>query len=179
VTTVIRESRETNIRLTLAMGTGLANVRTTEPFLDHMLVALARYSGIDITMEASGDLKHHLIEDVAIALGQALAAFAPATCARYGERTVPMDDALVHVALDLGGRPYYEGPLPSTMYDHFMRSLADNAKATLHVRVLRGHDRHHIVEAGFKALGFALREALVESGAVFSTKGSVRLEITE
>ncbi len=179
MTTVIRESRETNIRLTLAMGTGLANVRTTEPFLDHMLVALARYSGIDITMEASGDLKHHLIEDVAIALGQALAAFAPATCARYGERTVPMDDALVHVALDLGGRPFYEGPLPSTMYDHFMRSLADNAKATLHVRVLRGHDRHHIVEAGFKALGFALREALVESGAVFSTKGSVRLEISE
>lgn len=179
MTTVIRESRETNIRLTLAMGTGVANVRTTEPFLDHMLVALARYSGIDIRMEASGDLKHHLIEDVAIALGQALAAFAPATCARYGERTVPMDDALVHVALDLGGRPFYEGPLPSTMYDHFMRSLADNAKATLHVRVLRGHDRHHIVEAGFKALGFALREALVESGAVFSTKGSVRLEISE
>ena len=179
MTTVIRESRETNIRLTLTTGTGVANVRTTEPFLDHMLVALARYSGIDITMEASGDLKHHLIEDVAIALGQALAAFAPATCARYGERTVPMDDALVHVALDLGGRPFFEGPLPSTMYDHFMRSLADNAKATLHVRVLRGHDRHHIVEAGFKALGFALREALVESGAVFSTKGSVRLEITE
>ncbi len=179
MTTVIRESRETNIRLTLAMGTGVADIRSTEPFLDHMLVALARYSGIDITMEASGDLKHHLIEDVAIALGQALAAFAPTTCARYGERTVPMDDALVHVALDLGGRPYYEGPLPSTMYDHFMRSLADNAKATLHVRVLRGHDRHHVVEAGFKALGLALREALVEGGAVFSTKGSVRLEITE
>jgi imidazoleglycerol-phosphate dehydratase len=150
-----------------------------EQFLDHMLVALARCSGIDITMEASGDLKHHLIEDVAITLGQALAAFAPATCARHGERTVPMDDALVHVALDLGGRPSYEGPLPSIMYDHFMRSLADNAKATLHVRVLRGHDRHHIVEAGFKALGVALREALKESGAVFSTKGSVRLDITE
>jgi imidazoleglycerol-phosphate dehydratase len=65
------------------------------------------------------------------------------------------------------------------VYDHFLRSFADNAKATLHVRVLRGTDRHHIVEAAFKALGFALREALVESGGVFSTKGSVKLEITE
>ncbi len=179
MTTVIRESRETQIRLTLTAGSGAAQVNTGEPFLDHMLVALARYSGIDVTLEATGDLKHHLIEDVAIALGQGIAAFAPATCARYGERTVPMDDALVHVALDLGGRPFYEGPLPSGMYDHFLRSFADNAKATLHVRVLRGHDRHHVVEAAFKALGFALREALVESGAVFSTKGSVRLEITE
>ncbi len=179
MTTVVRESKETSIRLTLEMGTGVANVRTTEPFLDHMLVALARYSGVDITLEATGDLKHHLIEDVAIALGQGLAAFAPATCARYGDRTVPMDDALVHVALDLGGRPYYEGPLPSTMYDHFLRSMADNARATLHVRVLRGHDRHHIVEAAFKALGLALREALVEGGAVFSTKGSVKLAVTE
>lgn len=179
MTTVVRESKETNIRLTLEMGTGVANVSTTEPFLDHMLVALARYSGVDITLEATGDLKHHLIEDVAITLGQGLAAFAPATCARYGDRTVPMDDALVHVSLDLGGRPYYEGPLPSTMYDHFMRSLADNARATLHVRVLRGHDRHHVVEAAFKALGLALREALVESGAVFSTKGSVKLTVTE
>jgi len=179
MTTVIRESRETQIRLTLTVGTGVAQVNTGEPFLDHMLVALARYSGIDLTLEATGDLTHHLIEDVAIALGQGIAAFAPATCARYGERTVPMDDALVHVALDLGGRPFYEGPLPSGMYDHFLRSFADNAKATLHVRVLRGHDRHHVVEAAFKALGFALRDALVESGAVFSTKGSVRLEITE
>lgn len=179
MTTVIRESRETQIRLTLTAGTGAAQVNTGEPFLDHMLVALARYSGVDISLEATGDLKHHLIEDVAIALGQGVAAFAPARCARYGDRTVPMDDALVHVALDLGGRPFYEGPLPSGMYDHFMRSFADNAKATLHVRVLRGHDRHHVVEAAFKALGFALREALVESGAVFSTKGSVRLEITE
>jgi imidazoleglycerol-phosphate dehydratase len=179
MTTVVRESRETSIRLTLTAGTGTATVNTGEPFLDHMLVALARYSGIDLVLEATGDLKHHLIEDVAIALGQGIAAFAPATCARYGERTVPMDDALVHVALDLGGRPYYEGPLPSTMYDHFLRSFADNAKATLHVRALRGHDRHHIVEAAFKALGFALREALVESGAVFSTKGSVTLSITD
>src|SRR3712207_9071842 len=85
-----------------------------------------------------------------------------------------MDDALVHCALDLGGRPYYHRPLPSTLYDHWMRSFADNARATLHLRVLRGTDRHHVLEAGFKALGLAVRDALVEAGeSVFSTKGRV------
>jgi imidazoleglycerol-phosphate dehydratase len=87
-----------------------------------------------------------------------------------------MDDALVHVALDAGGRPYYRGPVPSSLYDHFFRSFADNAALTLHIRVLRGIDRHHIVEAAFKALGLALRQALEPAGAVFSTKGAVLLE---
>lgn len=179
MTVVVRESNETKIRLSIVQGTGRATVNTGEPFLDHMLVAFARYAGVDLDVQATGDLKHHLIEDVAITLGQAVAAFAPAGCARYGERTVPMDDALVQVVLDIGGRPYYRGPLPSRLYDHFLRSFADNARATLHVRVLRGTDQHHIVEAAIKGLGFALREALVESGAVFSTKGSVKLEITD
>ena len=179
MTVVVRESSETQIRLSIVRGTGRATVHTGEPFLDHMLVAFARYAGVDLDVQATGDLRHHLIEDVAIALGQAVAAFAPAGCARYGERTVPMDDALVQVVLDIGGRPYYRGPLPSKLYDHFLRSFADNAKATLHVRVLRGTDHHHIVEAAIKGLGFALREALVESGAVFSTKGAVKLEITD
>ena len=87
-----------------------------------------------------------------------------------------MDDALVQVVLDLGGRPYYRGPLPSSLYDHWMRSFADHAGLTLHVRVVRGEDRHHIVEAAFKALGFALRDALTETAAVNSTKGSPRVE---
>ena len=90
-----------------------------------------------------------------------------------------MDDALVHCSLDLGGRPYYQGPLPSTMYDHWMRSFSDNAKATLHIRVLRGTDRHHVVEAAFKALGLAVRQAFVDSGAVFSTKGGVVLRLED
>lgn len=178
MTIVTRQSKETQIRLSLQAGTGVATVSTGEPFLDHMLVAFARYAGVDLDVQATGDLRHHLIEDVAIVLGQAVAAFAPAGCARYGERTVPMDDALVQVVLDIGGRPYYRGPLPAPLYDHFMRSFADNARTTLHVRVLRGRDRHHIVEAAFKALGMALREALTETGAVFSTKGSVRLDVT-
>ena len=172
---IIRETKETRIRVELEMGKGVASVTTGVPFLDHMMITLARYSGLDVGITATGDLKHHLIEDVAIAFGSAVAALVPATAVRYGDRVVPMDDALVHVSIDVGGRPYYRGKLPSSLYDHWMRSFADNAKTTLHVRVLRGTDRHHIVEAGFKALGLALRDALAESGAVFSTKGAVSL----
>ncbi|HYW30446.1 MAG TPA: imidazoleglycerol-phosphate dehydratase [Gemmatimonas sp.] len=179
MTVVTRESKETQIRCELTAGTGVARVSTGDAFLDHMLVAFARYSGIDVDVQATGDLRHHLIEDVAITLGRAVAAFAPAGCARFGERTVPMDDALVQVVLDIGGRPYYRGPLPNGLWDHFFRSFADNAATTLHVRVLRGTDKHHIVEAAVKALGFALRDALKESGAVFSTKGAVRLDVRE
>ena len=87
-----------------------------------------------------------------------------------------MDEALVQVTIDAGGRPFYQGPLPSSLYEHWMRSFADNAKMTIHIRVLRGTDRHHIVEAAFKALGFAIRQALVETDAVFSTKGNVALD---
>ena len=173
---ITRETRETTVRVELARGTGVASVATGIPFLDHMLVVFARYSGLDLTVEARGDLTHHILEDVAITMGAALAQALPATAARYGDRTIPMDDALVHAAIDLGGRPYYRGPLPAKLYDHWMRSFADNARATVHLRVLRGTDRHHVVEAAFKALALAVRDAFVETGAVFSTKGAVALE---
>ena len=176
---VVRETKETTIRCEIARGSGAATVATGLPFLDHMLVAFSRYSGLDLSLTATGDLPHHLIEDVAIVVGAAVAAVLPATAARYGDRTIPMDEALVHCALDLGGRPYYRGPLPSALYDHWMRSFSDNAKATVHLRVLRGTDRHHIVEAAFKALGLAVRDAFVDSGAVFSTKGGVALRVDE
>ena len=177
MTEVRRDTRETNVRVELLSDASVVDVSTTVPFLDHMLVTLARYAGLGLRVSASGDLRHHISEDVAIALGAAIAAYRPGNAARYGDRTIPMDDALVHCALDLGGRPYYQGPLPSAGYDHWMRSFADNARATLHLRVLRGRDRHHIVEAAFKALGLALRDATCESGAVFSTKGAVDLEV--
>src|SRR3712207_1603084 len=90
-----------------------------------------------------------------------------------------MDDALAHVSLDLGGRAWIAGRLPARLYDHWFQSFAYNARATLHVRTLRGRDRHHVVEAAFKALGLALRDALAESGAVFSTKGAVSLTSVE
>ena len=176
---VVRETKETQIRCELAKGTGQASVNTGMPFLDHMLVAFARYSGLDLVLSAKGDLPHHLLEDVAIVVGAAVGAILPATAARYGDRTIPMDDALVHCALDLGGRPYYKGPLPSALYDHWMRSFSDNARATIHLRVLRGTDRHHIVEAAFKALGLAVRDAFVDRGAVFSTKGGVAIRVED
>ncbi len=169
-----RETSETRVRLEITRGTGRAEVSTGLRFLDHMMVTLARYSRLDLTLQATGDLKHHLIEDVGIAFGAALADVTPPTCARYGHRVIPMDDAVVAVAVDLGGRPYYRGPIPSTLYDHWFRSFTDHARATAHVRVLRGKDRHHIVEAAFKALGMSLHDALVDSGVVFSTKGAVQ-----
>ena len=171
---VDRETSETRVHLEVARGTGTATVATGLRFLDHMMTTLARYSRLDITVKATGDLKHHLIEDVGIAFGAALADFTPATCARYGHRVVPMDDALVEAAVDLGGRPYYRGPIPSSLYDHWFRSFTDHARATVHLRVLRGRDRHHVVEAAFKALGMSLHDALIDSGVVFSTKGAVR-----
>lgn len=174
---VERTTKETQIRVEARLGDGRAEVETTIPFLDHMMTALAKYSGIDLTIQARGDLRHHLIEDVALTVGPAIAKVMPATAARYGDRTVPMDEALVQAVIDVGGRPYYEGPIPSSLYDHWMRSFCDAGRFTLHLRVLRGDDRHHIVEAAFKALGFALRDAARDSGAVFSTKGAIAMEV--
>ena len=179
MSTVVRDTKETQIRVTVARGSGVATVDTTRPFLDHMLITFAKYSGLELTVHARGDLPHHLIEDVAICVGAAIAAALPATAARYADRTIPMDDALVQCAIDLGGRPYYRGKLPVAVWEHWMRSFSDNAKATLHMRVIRGTDAHHIVEAAFKALGLCVRDAFVESGAVFSTKGTVALQVSE
>ena len=182
--TVKRATRETRIQLEMQRGEGKGDIITGVPFLDHMMVAFARYSGLDVTLRAEGDLRHHTIEDVAIAMGAAVADLISPSAARYGDRTIPMDDALVHACIDMGGRPFYRGSLPSGLYDHWMRSFADNAKATLHLRVLRGTDRHHIVEAAFKALGLAIRDAMQNTtseaggGAVFSTKGAVSLDVT-
>lgn len=173
---IVRETRETKIQLELKPGTGAATAKTGVPFLDHMMVTLARYSRLDMNLEATGDLRHHLIEDVAIAAGLAVADLTPPAAVRYGERTIPMDDALVQACLDLGGRPFYQGPLPVRLYDHWMRSFSDHARMTLHVRVIRGVDRHHIVEAAFKALGLALGTALQDTGSILSTKGGVSLE---
>ena len=174
---IVRETKETKIRVQIARGAGVAKVSTGKPFFDHMLVTFAKYAGLDLDLQATGDLTHHLMEDVGIAVGAAVHKIIPATAARYGDRVIPMDDALVHASLDIGGRFYYRGPLPNRLYDHWMRSFCDNARATLHLRILRGKDRHHILEAAFKATGLALRDALVDSGSVFSTKGAVALEV--
>jgi imidazoleglycerol-phosphate dehydratase len=170
-TTLRRETKETQV--TVGLGEAV-HVTTGLPFFDHMLGTLARYAGLPLRIEARGDLRHHLMEDVAITTGEYLRRQTPETAARYGERTLPMDDALVQAVVDLGGRAFFAGKLPSKLYTHWFRSFATHAALTLHLRVLRGGDRHHVLEAAFKATGLALREALRDDGAVFSTKGSVR-----
>lgn len=183
-----RETKETQIVASVKVGIGVANVdvrsgdgdgAVEEVFFRHMIETLARYSGLDTDVTATGDLKHHLIEDVAITLGKALADEVPGSAARYGWAIVPMDEALAEAAIDIGGRPYYVGKLPAPLYTHFLHSFATNLGATLHVRVVRGEDKHHMVEAAIKATGIALRQALAETGAggsVLSTKGTVCVE---
>jgi imidazoleglycerol-phosphate dehydratase len=176
MTQLTRKTRETKIRLSMVRGETGTEVSTGDAFLDHMLDTLARYGGFRLELEATGDLRHHLVEDVGIALGVALRQETPPAASRFGWATVPMDEALVEAAVDLGGRPFYVGPLPSSLYRHFLQSLAVNARATVHIRVIRGEDRHHVVEAAVKALGLAIRHAVQEGEGVFSTKGSVFLE---
>jgi imidazoleglycerol-phosphate dehydratase len=176
---IVRETGETRVAVRVSAvdnADPAIQVHTTDAFLDHMVRTLGRYAGLNLSVAAQGDLRHHLIEDVAITLGLALREELPATCRRFGHAVVPMDEALVEAALDAGGRAFYLGRLPSTLYEHFFRSLAENAGFTLHLRVLRGRDRHHVVEAAFKAFGFALRAASAAGEAVFSTKGAVRVE---
>lgn len=172
---IVRRTRETDIQVNVRVGEGRSDVSTDDAFLTHMIETLARYAGLDIHLRATGDLRHHLVEDVAITLGLALKEEVPETATRYGSSTIPMDDALVLAAIDVGGRPYYAGRLPSSLYEHFLQSFAVNLGATLHVKVLRGRDRHHIVEAAIKATGMALREAVRRGDTVFSTKGSVEI----
>lgn len=174
MTELVRETSESTVRVSVERGGGDSTIETGDRFLDHMLTTLARYAGLRFAIRASADLRHHLVEDVAITLGATIRRMAGPTIARYGDSTVPMDDALVSAVLDVGGRAYYEGPVPSGLYDHWMRSFCEHAAATLHIRVLRGRDRHHIVEAAFKALGFALRQALQDGGQSNSAKGAVR-----
>jgi imidazoleglycerol-phosphate dehydratase len=169
-----RRTKETSVAVRLALdGTGTAEVSTGLPFLDHLLRALAVHARFDLDVAATGDLEvdaHHTVEDVALVLGEALGeALADRRgIARYGDATVPLDEARVLVALDCGGRAYATvdlplrgpviGSLPATLVPHFLETLAARAGMTLHV-VGSGRDDHHLAEAAFKALARALRQA--------------------
>ncbi len=183
-----RTTEETTIELRLETGPNPPSVTVAwdehggleEPldpgFVEHLLEALLAYAGLEGTLAAQGDLAHHVVEDAAITIGQALHEhLAQTPVKRYATRTVPMDDALVQTALDAGGRSHYESDLDehSLVVDHVLRSIALNAQATLHVRVIRGRDDHHIVEAAMKSLGMALEHALQPAPRVRSTKGEV------
>jgi len=170
-------------------GRGTAKVNTRLGFLDHVLELLARHSGIELTVKASGDLRvddHHLVEDVGIVLGQGLkkALGKKEGIARYGWAVVPMDESLVMCAVDLGGRPYlaYGLDLPAKrvkqfdteLVEEFLRALANSAGMNLHLRQLAGRNTHHLIEAAFKAFARALGQAVAVSSrerGVPSTKG--------
>ncbi len=170
-----RETRETTIDLSLDVdGTGQAEIATGVGFLDHLLDSLARHARFDLTVHATGDLHvdaHHTVEDVAIVLGQVLdrALGDKRGLRRFADATVPLDEALIQVAVDLSGRGFASidlpfggqmiGQLPTEMVAHFLRSFAIEARLTLHVRLLAGDNDHHRAEATFKALARALEIA--------------------
>lgn len=186
-----RKTKETAISLKLDLDGGGAKVGTGVGFLDHMLELLARHGRLGLALEAKGDLEtgaHHTTEDVGICLGQAIdeALADRAGISRYGSATVPMDESLAECAIDISGRPLlvWEAELPdvaiagfdSELTEEFFRAVANNAKLTLHLRVLYGSNAHHMIEAAFKAFARALREAVsIDPGetGVPSTKGTL------
>jgi imidazoleglycerol-phosphate dehydratase len=176
---VRRSSKETKVRVTLALrGTGTFRGDAHDPFVTHLLETFARYAGIDVAVEASGDERHHLVEDIALTVGRALRRALPeGGVARFGEAIVPMDEVLVQVVLDLVDRPYYRSDLPTTaMPEHVLRSLVTEAKMTLHQVTLRPGEDHHVLEATFKAFGLAIARALQPSPRSLSLKGKVEWE---
>ena len=188
-----RKTSETDIRLTLDVdGKGKADVRTGVGFFDHMLTAFARHSICDLKLRCKGDLHidaHHTVEDCGIALGQALARALgdKRGIRRYGECSLPMDDAQVRCALDLSGRPFlvWNVPFPTPrigtfdteLVREFFQALATHAGITLHVDLIHGINSHHIAEAVFKAVARALRVAVEAdprmAGSIPSTKGTL------
>lgn len=187
---ITRSTNETDIRLSLALdGSGAGSRATGVGFFDHLLDALARHGRLDLDAQVTGDLEtgaHHTVEDTGIVLGQALDAALGdrAGIVRYGQATVPMDEARASAVIDISGRPFclFEGDLPEHeiagfepgLAEEFMRAVANAAKLTVHVRVEAGSNAHHMVEAVFKAFARALRQAVsidpTETG-VPSTKG--------
>ena len=186
-----RDTKETKVRVTIDLdGPGRGEVNTGLPFLDHMLDQLGRHGGIDLHIEAEGDLHvdaHHTVEDVGIVLGEAVAEAVgdKSGLRRFGWAIVPLDEAAAQVSLDLSGRPYLVweveagtdriGEFDPQLAEEFMRAFVSAAGITLHVRMLSGRNPHHILECAFKGVARALSDALSEdprrdAGAP-STKG--------
>jgi imidazoleglycerol-phosphate dehydratase len=189
---VQRVTKESDVLVELDLdGTGATDVATGVPFYDHMLSQLGRHAGIDLTVRTVGDLEvdaHHTVEDTALAVGQALreALGDKAGIRRFGDALVPLDETLVQVAVDLSGRPYLVheepdlveliGSYETTLTRHIWESVVASAQICLHVRVLSGRNAHHVVEAQFKAVARALRDAVALDPRVTgvpSTKGSL------
>jgi imidazoleglycerol-phosphate dehydratase len=187
-----RKTRETDIRLSLGLdGSGRSRVRTGIGFLDHMLTALATHGRFDLDVRCKGDLHvdaHHSVEDVGIALGDALLAALgdKRGIVRFGHAYVPLDEALARCVVDLSGRPYLHydvtfkarqvGTMPTELFEDFFWALADHGRLNIHLEAIRGRNAHHIAETLFKALARALSMAVARDprvGGVPSTKGSL------
>jgi imidazoleglycerol-phosphate dehydratase len=185
---VTRRSKETQLSAKVLLeGRGKVAVATGLPFLDHMLEQVARYGGFDLTLRGKGDVHvdpHHLVEDAGIVVGQALsqALGDRKGIARFASAYAPLDEALARVVVDLGRRPFLSynvpvkgrvGTLESEVLEEFWRALSIHLGATIHVDVVRGRNRHHVVESTFKALGLALRDGMAATGGpgVPSSKG--------
>jgi imidazoleglycerol phosphate dehydratase HisB len=183
-----RETKEVEIRVSVDLdGRGEFKGRSGSAFVDHMLRTLAKHSQIDVKVQAAGDLRHHIIEDLAITLGKALdsALGDKVGITRFGFAYVPMDDSLTRVVIDLGGRAYtkiYLGAKGESIEDtkvedilHFLEALAQSLRCNLHMRVLYGSNDHHRVEGAVKALALALKMAVSRSGVagVPSAKGEI------
>jgi imidazoleglycerol-phosphate dehydratase len=196
IAAVSRKTSESSVELEINLdGTGASSISTTVPFFDHMLTALSKHSLIDLNVKATGDIEidaHHTVEDVAIVFGQALkqALGDKAGIGRYGDATVPLDEALARAVVDVSGRPFlvhsgepvgFEyhligGHFTGSLVRHVFEAIALNAGLTLHVEVLAGRDAHHIAEAEFKAFARALRKAIELDSRVSgvpSTKGTL------
>ena len=185
--TIARKTAETDIKLTINLDGGEREISTSCGFLDHMLTLFAFHGGFGLSVTCRGDIEvdyHHTVEDVGIVLGQAIRACLGESGAinRYGSVILPMDEALVLVAVDISGRPFlaYSAEIPSQkvgdfdteLTEEFMLALTRSLGCTLHIRQLAGKNSHHIIEAMFKALGRALKDAVKQSdGGVASTKG--------
>lgn len=193
---ITRKTSESSVELSINLdGTGVSDISTGVPFYDHMLTALSKHSLIDLTVKAKGDVDidvHHTVEDIAIAFGKAVSeALADKSgIARYGDASVPLDEALARAVVDVSGRPYlvhsgepagFEyhligGHFTGSLVRHVFEAIAHNAGLTLHITVLAGRDPHHIAEAQFKAFARALRSAIALDSRVDgvpSTKGSL------
>jgi imidazoleglycerol-phosphate dehydratase len=191
-----RETSESSIELTLDLdGTGQSSISTSVPFFDHMLTAFAKHSLIDLTVRANGDTEidvHHTVEDTGIVLGKAIAQALgdKSGISRFGDASVPLDEALARAVVDVSGRPYlvhtgepdgFEfhligGHFTGSMVRHVFEAITFHAGLTVHVTVLAGRDPHHIAEAEFKAFARAFRKAVARDERVSgipSTKGAL------
>ncbi len=181
-----RTTAETSVDVSLDLDGGAIEIGTSVDFLDHMLHAFAKHSGCGLIVRARGDGMdhHHVIEDVGIVLGKAMAQALgdKAGVARFGSVMVPLDEALIAASVDLSGRPFLNfrvsflrenlGAMPTEMIGEFFRAVTDNAKITLHLIQMNGHVAHHVCEASFKAFARAFAQAKALTGeGVPSTKG--------